>query len=89
MRNVGPTLALAMLLGLAFAPPVLAQRNLPSDVEERMGIPPNAANRDGGRRYRNPPSDWEQRRRRAYRYDRYDDDYDRRRYRPAYRYYYR
>jgi hypothetical protein len=54
-----------------------------------MGIPPNAANRDGGRRYRNPPSDWEQRRRRAYRYDRYDDDYDRRRYRPAYRYYYR
>ena len=24
MRNVGPTLALAMLLGLAFAPPVLA-----------------------------------------------------------------
>jgi hypothetical protein len=89
MRNIGPTLALAMLLGLAFAPPVLAQRNLPSDVEERMGIPPNAANRDGGRRYRNPPSDWEQRRRRAYRYDRYYDDYDRRRYRPAYRYYYR
>ena len=54
-----------------------------------MGIAPNAANRDGGRRYRNPPSDWEQRRRRAYRYDRYDDDYDLRRYRPAYRYYYR
>ncbi len=42
-------LALAMLMGLAFAPPVLAQRNLPSDVEERMGIAPNAANRDGGR----------------------------------------
>jgi hypothetical protein len=89
MRTIGPTLAVAMLLGLTSVPPAFAQRNLPSDVEQQLGIPPNAANRE--RRYRNPPSDWEQQqRRRAYRYEPYDDDYnDRRRYQPVYRYYYR
>jgi hypothetical protein len=83
-----------MLLGLVSVPPAFAQRNLPSDVEQHYGIPPNAANRDRGRgRYRNPPSDWEQQtRRRAYRnYGYYED---RRRYRPSrqrygYGYYYR
>ena len=59
MRVAGPTLAV-VLLGLTFAPIVHAQ-NLPSDVEERLGIPPNALSDDsGGRRYRPLPSDVEQ-----------------------------
>jgi hypothetical protein len=92
MRAIGPALIVVMFLGLASAPPAFAQRNLPSDVEERMGIPPNAANPDGRRgRYRGRPlpSDVEQRmRRRAYRNDYYDER--RPRHRPAYGYgYYR
>jgi len=79
-------LALAVAFGAVLASPVSA-RNLPSDVEQYYGIPPNSANRDRGRgRYRNPPSDWEQQRRRAYHYQRY---YGHRHYRPTYRYYYR
>ena len=93
MHALWITAASATLLGLAFATPATSQR-LPSDVEQRMGIPPNAANSGRGR-YRNPPSNWEQQmRRRSYQGygHRYDDDYyDRRRYRayrPAPRYYY-
>jgi hypothetical protein len=60
-------LALALGIALAFAAPASAQ-NLPSDLEEKLGIPPNSANPDGRSRYRNPPSDWEQKmRQRAYR----------------------
>ena len=56
MRMIVPALTLAMMLGLVPTPPAVAQ-NLPSDVEEHLGIPPNAANPDRGGRYRNPPSD--------------------------------
>lgn len=93
MSIIVPALTLAMMLGLVSTSPAVAQ-NLPSDVEQHLGIPPNAANPDRrGGRYRNPPSDWEQgARRRAYRNYGYDD-YDRRpRYRERYResyYYYR
>jgi hypothetical protein len=40
MRNIGSTLVLAMLLGLASAPPAVAQ-GLPSDLEEKFGLRPN------------------------------------------------
>ena len=88
MSIIVPALTLAMMLGLVSTPPAVAQ-NLPSDVEQHIGIPPNAANPDRGRgRYRNPPSDWEQQaRRRPYRDYGYYDDYDRRsryRYRDSY-----
>jgi hypothetical protein len=84
----------AALVGLAFTPGAVAQ-NLPSEVEEQLGIPPNSMNRDGRRdRYRPLPSDVEQKmRERAYgRYSHpgYHDDDGYRRYRPARQYnYYR
>ena len=92
MSIIVPALTLAMMLGLVSTPPAVAQ-NLPSDVEQHIGIPPNAANPDRHRGYYgNPPSDWEQQaRRRPYRdYGYYH--YDRRpryrgeRYRESYYY---
>jgi hypothetical protein len=81
-------LALALGFGLALGSPASAQ-NLPSDVEEQLGIPPNSANPDrGGRSYRNPPSDWEQKmRHRAYRNYGYNGHEPRYSYRKAYGHY--
>ena len=46
-RSLAPIAAL--FISLAFAPPALAQ-NLPSELEERLGVPPNAKNPDRGGR---------------------------------------
>lgn len=51
-------LAVALLLGLASASPVLGQ-NLPSDVEQKLGIRPNSGSWRGDA-YRPLPSDVEQ-----------------------------
>lgn len=64
MRTILPALAVATLVGLASAPAVLAQ-NLPSDVEQRLGVRLNSGDRDGrGYGGRELPSDMEQQMRR-------------------------
>ena len=85
-RSLAPIAAL--FISLAFAPPALAQ-NLPSELEERLGVPPNAINPDRGG-HPLPSNVEQQMRRQAYGRQRYYDDddesYERRRYRPARQY---
>jgi hypothetical protein len=64
MRTLKPVL-LAILLGLAYAPPAVP-RDLPSAVEDRFGLRPN----------QNLPSDLEQRLLRQYRYEQRQESYE-------------
>jgi hypothetical protein len=96
IRSLG--LAATVLLALASAPPAVAQ-TLPSDVEERLGLPRNRQYPPHIRRelmreyeYLRRQETAEDRGRRRYdddrrryrRDDRYDDDRERRRYRGPY-----